>query len=159
MHLLAVDPQPVQHYTVWEHLGYGLLLSGIGCLYLCYRLGFKVKAHCLVVGSASKKPCPKKGTVVLGCQHHKWKKPIAWLRHLGAAAWLDPWLYRLHVVPPSFAPMPMPTVQAGSAGAAPSENLARPGSRMTLEVRIAMWALVFAIIQASTGVIALVIAD
>jgi hypothetical protein len=157
VHLLAVDPQPVRHYTVWENIGYGFLLSGIIFLVLCYWLGFKIKAKCLVIGSTTKKPCPNDGTVVLGCRrHHRWKKPVAWVRHMGAASWLDPWLYRLNIVPPSFAPMPMPAVAAPTAEA-PSAPPGTPGSRMTLEAKIAVCSLVFGIIQAGTGVIALVI--
>jgi hypothetical protein len=158
---MAVDQVPVQQNTVWENIGLILLLLACACGYVCYRLGFKVKAKCLVIGKTTKRPCPNDSKVILGCdKHHKWKKPWAWLRHLGAAPLLDPWFYRLHVVPPSFAPMPMPVVPAPSASGASSpaqpESLA-PGTRMTREVRIALWALVFAIIQASTGIIALVI--
>jgi len=148
----------VHHYTAWENIGYGLLTLAIISLVLCYRLGFKVKAKCLVIGSTTRKPCPNDGTVILGCrQHHRWKKPVAWVRHMGAASWLDPWLYRLHIGPPSFAPMPMPAVAAPVAET-PSTPLATPGPRMALEARIAAWALVVGIIQAGTGVIALVIA-
>jgi len=157
VHLLAVDPQPVHHYTAGESIGLWLLILTSIPLYLCYHLGFKIKAKCLVIGSTTKKPCQNDGTVVLGCRlHHRWKKPVAWVRHMGAASWLDPWLYRLHIVPPSFAPMPIPTV-ATPITEAPSTPLVTPGSRMKLEARIAAWALVFGIIQAGTGVIALVI--
>ena len=98
------------------------------------------------------------------CLEHSWLygtkalgSPEAGVRHMGAASRLDPCLYRLHIVPPSFAPMPMPAVAAPVAEA-PGTPLATPGPRMALEARIAVWALIFGIIQAGTGVIALVIA-
>jgi hypothetical protein len=148
----------VQQYTFWENVAGVLTLSALLCLGLFYLVGFKLRAKCLVIGKTTKKPCPRDGSVVLGCrQAHKWKKPVAWIRHMGAARWLDPWLYRLHIVPPSFAPMPMPTVEAVAAGAAPSSPLEVPGSRMTMEAKVAIWSLIFAIIQTFLAAISLAV--
>jgi len=73
------------------------------------------------------------------CLEHSWLygtkalgSPEAGVRHMGAASRLDPCLYRLHIVPPSFAPMPMPAVAAPVAEA-PGTPLATPGPRMALE--------------------------
>ncbi|WP_212987248.1 hypothetical protein [Actinoplanes auranticolor] len=157
MRLLAVEPSPVHEYTVWDNIGYSLLLLAFLTAWLCYWVGFKVKAKCLVVDESTQKPCTEDARVILGCEElHKWKKPWAWLRHLGAASWLDRWCNRLHIVPPSFAPMPMPRVATAPASFPAAPQPQTPGTKMTREARIAVWALIFAIIQAGTGIIALV---
>lgn len=153
-----VDATTVHDYTVWENIGYSLLLSSFIFVGLGYWLGFKVTAKCLVIGGSTGRPCLNNAKVVLGCHKHRRTKAVAWVRHLGAAKWLDPLLYRFHIVPPSFAPMPIPVVQSSSA-APPATPPTRPSTRMTLEARLAMWSLTFGIIQAGTGIIALVIAD
>jgi hypothetical protein len=158
VHFLAVDAQPAHHYTLWENIGYSLFFLALISFVLAYWLLFKVKAKCLVIGRTTKRRCDRDATVVLGCrQHHKWKKPVAWIRHLGAARWLDPWLYRLHIEPPSFAPMPTPAVRAAPAGVAPKPSSGTPASGMTMEAKIGLWALAVGIVQAGTAIIALII--
>jgi hypothetical protein len=161
--LVFAEAAPVaHHYTAWEHLGYALLVSGALFLIACYWVGFRMKAKCLVVGSTTNRPCDRDGNVVLGCWQHRWQKPVAWIRHLGAARWLDPWLYRLHKVPYSFMPMPMPVIKAGRAGnlltvAALAQPPAQSG-RMSKELKVASWSLVCAVVQAATGIVTLGIA-
>ncbi|MFD6664643.1 hypothetical protein ACFWDK_20030 [Micromonospora chalcea] len=154
---LTADPTPAHQPSFWENVGGLLLLSAIAFLSACYWFGFKVNAKCLVIAKTTQKPCMKDGKVLVGCRHHKWKKTVAWIRHMGASRSLDPWFYRLHMVPPSFAPMPMPAVVPASpaqvSGAAPEV----PGRRMTREARFAMWSLIFGILQAGTGIVALAI--
>lgn len=151
--ITAVDPSPAYHYTAWDYAGSFLLLSGAVFAYLCYRIGFKVKAKCMVIGSTTQRACKKDGKVILGCHHHRWQKPVAWIRRLGAAARLDPWLYRLHITPPSFAPMTAPVQQTLAAG--PAESAPSFDSKMTRDAWIAVWSLILALIQAVTGIVAL----
>ncbi len=170
MLLIAEVAPPAHHYSAWENLGYAFLLSGVAFLFLFYWFGFKIKAKCMVIGSSTRRPCKNDATVVLGCKRrHRLHKPVAWIRHLGAARWLDPWLYRVHIVPPSFTPVkvplpPLSVAPTSSRGAV--AVMARPEvsevdplrTGMSAELKIAVWSLVFAVIQAGTGVIALVLA-
>jgi hypothetical protein len=88
--VIAAASSPVPHNTIWENVGLVLLLTGAALIYLCYRFAFKIKAKCLVIGSTTNALCPLDGSVVLGCKrHHRWRKPVAWIRHLGGAKWLD----------------------------------------------------------------------
>jgi hypothetical protein len=161
VHLLAQAAPPAHPYTGWENLGYALLLSGALFLYACFWIGFRMKAKCLVVGSTTNRPCDRDAKVVLGCYQHKMQKPVAWIRHLGAASWLDPWLYRLHKVPYSFTPMPMPVIPATLGGTLLAVNPTSATSvraGMSTELKVASWSLFFGIIQALSGIISLVIA-
>jgi hypothetical protein len=159
---LAQAAPPAHHYTAWEDLGYALLLSGIAFLVLCYWFAFKIKAKCMVIGSTTNEPCDLNATVVLGCKrHHRRLKPVAWIRHLGAARWLDPWLYRFHIVPPSFAPMPKPVARPAPAGtvltitATTVAQVPAQAGGMSTELQVAIWSLAVGVIQAVTGLIAL----
>lgn len=152
--LLAIDSPPVHHYTTLDYIGGSLILLALVSAFVVYRAGFKVKAKCLVIGRTTRTPCKNGGSVILGCRHHRWQKPVAWIRHLGADNRLDPWLYRLHIVPPSFAPMPVPVVQRAPTAAEEASPLT-PDPKMTREVRIAIWSLFVGIIQAVTGIMAL----
>jgi hypothetical protein len=160
--VLAEAAPSAHHYTAWENLGYVLLVSGALFIYVCYWIGFRMKAKCLVIGSTTNRPCDRDAKVVLGCWQHKKQKPVAWIRHLGAASWLDPWLYWLHKVPYSFTPMPMPVVRAVPVGSLLTATAASPAPvrarRMSLELKLASWSLAFGIVQAVSGIISLVIA-
>lgn len=156
---LATNPPPLHHYTVWQNIGYSLLSLAVICAILFYWIGFRVEAKCLVLGKTTKRPCEKFGKVILGCpQYHRWKKPVAWIRYLGAAKRLDPWLLRLHITPPSFAPMPTPAVERPPTTKQGAAELPVPNSRMTREARIAAWGLFLAIIQTGTGILSLWVA-
>jgi hypothetical protein len=160
--VLAEAAPAAHHYTAWENLGYALLLFGAVCLFVCYRFAFKIKAKCMVIGNTTKRPCKRDASVVLGCQDHRWDKPVAWFRHLGAASWLDPWLNRFHIVPPSFAPVPMPVVETAPAGNLLTVMAVAPvaqSNRMSRDLKVACWSLVCGIVQATTGIIALWIAS
>jgi hypothetical protein len=155
----VVKPPPAHHYTVWENIGYSLLTLAAACAILCYWIGFRVEAQCLVIGKTTGKPCENYGKVILGCpRHHRWKKPVAWIRYLGAANRLDPWLLRLHIRPPSFAPIPTPIAQRSPTTTQGAVAPATPDSKMTREARLAVWGLGLAFIQTATGIITLVAA-
>ncbi|MFC7547182.1 hypothetical protein [Plantactinospora sp. GCM10030261] len=158
MPILAAATEPVREPTFWENVGCIMLCSAALFLFICYWFGFKLEAKCLVIGKRTGKPCMKNGKVVVGCQVHKWQKLVAWIRHLGAASWLDRLLYRLHVVPPSFAPLPVPSVHLPPDEAIPRSTPVAPGRKMTLEARIALWALAVGSIQTVVAIIALGVA-
>lgn len=153
---LVAATEPVRDPTFWENVGCIMLCSAALFLFICYWFGFKLEARCLVIGKRTGKPCMRNGKVVVGCQVHKWQKLVAWIRHLGAASWLDRALYRLHVVPPSFAPLPVPSVSLppGEEATRGSTPIA-PGRKMTVEARIAFWALAVGSIQTVVAIIAL----
>ncbi|WP_328341256.1 hypothetical protein [Micromonospora sp. NBC_00421] len=109
MPFLAASPEPVGQPTFWENVVCILFWSAALFLYVCYYFGFRIEAKCLVITKTTRKPCAKDGKILVGCQRHKRQKLVAWVRHMGAAKWIDPWLYRLHMVPPSFAPLPRST--------------------------------------------------
>ncbi len=157
MLLLAANSEPVPQSTFWENVVCILFWSAILFLYVCYYFGFRIDAKCLVVTKTTRKPCTKDGKILVGCRQHKRQKLVAWVRHMGAASWLDPWLYRMHIVPPSFAPLPMHPAQATAQSVAPPMVTETPGRRMTLEARIALWALAFGILQAITALVALAV--
>ena len=156
---LLLAPAPAAQYTAWDYVGSALLFTAAACFYLCYRLGFKIEAECRIIPKNGYKPCTTAARVVLGCDEHRWAKPVAWIRHMGAASRLDPFLYRLHITPPRFEPLVIPPAPPGPSvksadGVAPTKPLKAP-----LEVRVAIWSLVFAIVQAACGVVALIIAS
>lgn len=162
MPLLTQAAPPAPHYTAWENLGYSLLVLGAVSLYVCYRFAFKTKAKCMVVGTTTRRPCKRDASVLLGCQDHRWRKPVAWLRHVGGANWLDPWLNRFHIVPPSFTPVATPVAHTAPPGntltvTAPPQAETR-NAKMSRDFKVACWSLGFSIVQAATGVIALWIA-
>lgn len=142
---------------MWENVVCILFWSAVLFLYVCYYFGFRIEAKCLVITKTTRKPCAKDGKILVGCRRHQRQKLVAWVRHLGAANWIDPWLYRLHIVPPSFAPLPIHPAQATARSVASPVATATPGRRMTIEARIALWALAFAILQAITALVALLV--
>ncbi|MEV5768959.1 hypothetical protein AB0L34_30990 [Micromonospora sp. NPDC052213] len=157
MLLLAANSEPAHQPTFWENVVCVLFWSTALFLYICYYFGFRIDAKCLVLGRTTKKPCMNDGKVIVGCRLHKRQKIVAWVRHMGAARWLDPWLHRLHIVPPSFAQLPIHVAQATPQSVASPLATSVPGKRMTVEARIALWALAFGILQAITAVVALVV--
>ncbi|WP_091082564.1 hypothetical protein [Micromonospora nigra] len=157
MLLVAANPEPVAQPTFWENVVCILFFSSIGVLYVCYYFGFRIDAKCLVITKTTRRPCMKDGKVLVGCPKHKRQKTVAWVRHLGAASWLDPWLHRLHIVPPSFAPVPSPPTPPAVQGVASPVVTQTPGRRMALEARIALWALGFGVLQAVTALVALAV--
>ncbi|MCZ7373281.1 hypothetical protein [Micromonospora sp. WMMC250] len=157
MLLLAANPEPVAQPTFWENLVCILFCSAALFLYVCYYFGFKIDAQCLVLTKTTRKPCTKDGKILVGCRQHKRQKLVAWVRHLGAAGWLDPWLYRLHIVPPAFAPPPLQPAPAVAHSVAPLVVPETPSKRMTFEARIALCALTLAVLQTITALLALAV--
>ncbi|MBM0232492.1 hypothetical protein JNW91_11815 [Micromonospora sp. STR1_7] len=125
-------------------------------LYVCYYFGFRINAKCLVLTKTTRKPCARDGKVLVGCRQHKRQKTVAWIRAMGAANWLDPWFYRLHIVPPSFASLPTSPAPVAHQVTSPAA-VETPGRRITVEARIALWALAFSVLQAFTALIALAV--
>lgn len=155
--LVAANPEPVAQPTFWENVGGFLFLSAVALLYVCYYFGFRIDAKCLVLTKTTRKPCARDGKILVGCRQHKRQKMVAWVRHLGAASWLDPWFYRLHIVPPSFAPLPISPAPAAAHSVASPAVTETPSRRMTVEARIALWALAFGVLQAFTALVALAV--
>ncbi|MFV2103175.1 hypothetical protein [Micromonospora sp. LOL_024] len=157
MLLLAANSEPAAQPTFWDNVVCILFCSAGLFLYVCYYFGFRINAKCLVLAKTTRKPCTKDGKILVGCQQHGRQKIVAWVRHLGAASWLDPWLYRLHIVPPSFAPLPLHPAQAAAPSVALPVASETPGKRMTLEARIALCALALTVLQAITALLALAV--
>ncbi|MFI6162932.1 hypothetical protein ACIA59_23650 [Micromonospora haikouensis] len=157
MLLVAANPEQIGQPTFWENVVCILFFSAVGLLYVCYYFGFRIDAKCLVLTKTTRKPCARDGKILIGCQQHKRQKVVAWIRHMGAASWLDPLLYRLHIVPPSFASLPIPPARATAQSVTSPGVTETPGRRMTIEARIALWALAFAIVQAITAIVALTV--
>nr|WTA65702.1 hypothetical protein OHB51_24775 [Micromonospora sp. NBC_00855] len=76
---------------------------------------------------------------------------------MGAASWLDPWFYRLHIVSPSFASQPTSPAPVVAHQVTSSVAAETPGRRITVEARIALWALAFSVLQAITALVALAV--
>ncbi|MEV4387911.1 hypothetical protein AB0J68_19710 [Micromonospora sp. NPDC049580] len=159
MLLVAANPGPAAQPTFWENVVCLLFVSSVGLLYVCYYFGFRINAKCLVLTKSTRKPCARDGKILVGCRQHKRQKTVAWIRHMGAASWLDPWFYRMHIIPPSFAslpsaPAPAPAVAHQVTSPVVAET---PGRRLTVEARIALWALAFSVLQAFTALVALAV--
>ncbi|MDG4760512.1 hypothetical protein [Micromonospora sp. WMMD710] len=157
MLFLTANSEPVAQPTFWDNVACIMFGSASLLLYLCYYFGFSINAQCLVLTKTTRKPRTKDGKILVSCRQHGRQKVVAWVRHLGAASWLDPWLHRLHIVLPSFAPLPLYPAQATAPSVAPPVTSETPGKRMTLEARIALCALTLGVLQTITALLALAV--